>query len=99
MIRRPPRSTLFPYTTLFRSPAGAHQLRNDGDPATRIVVFATPAGRPMSAFYPDDGTVLIHIPGHEDRKSTRLNSSHANISYAVFCLKKKNKKLFIPSTR
>src|SRR5438445_7615662 len=66
MIRRPPRSTLFPYTTLFRSrrgPEGADESRRDRDREVRL-----------------DG---------EDRKSTRLNSSHANISYAVFCLKKK----------
>jgi uncharacterized cupin superfamily protein len=46
-------------------PAGAHQLRNDGDAAARLIAFSSPAGRPMSAFYPDDGTVLIHMPGHE----------------------------------
>src|SRR6476620_12140454 len=66
MIRRPPRSTLFPYTTLFRSlDAGDPQLREPGEDAVH------------------------HHRG--DRKSTRLNSSHANISYAVFCLKKKKK--------
>jgi uncharacterized cupin superfamily protein len=48
-----------------QGPTGAHQLHNDGDATARMVVFSTPAGRPMSAFYPDDGTVLIHIPGHE----------------------------------
>src|SRR5258707_8349977 len=71
MIRRPPRSTLFPYTTLFRSGAkGRAETRGAGD-GSRLVE------RRCSA---------------EDRKSTRLNSSHANISYAVFCLKKKKKK-------
>src|SRR5258707_11003818 len=71
MIRRPPRSTLFPYTTLFRS----HQTSGSGaDHDTRT-------GRPDSA--------VEHRNGAKDRKSTRLNSSHANISYAVFCLKKK----------
>src|SRR3712207_9045550 len=75
MIRRPPRSTLFPYTTLFRSfgwdlVAGA---------------VADRAGRPQA------GPAALHgIKQRVDRKSTRLNSSHANISYAVFCLKKKN---------
>src|SRR3712207_7408090 len=82
MIRRPPRSTLFPYTTLFRS-----------KPTYRVVVAESTS--------PRDGR-FIEIIGHynprtvpttfevkEDRKSTRLNSSHANISYAVFCLKKK----------
>src|SRR5258708_29194619 len=69
MIRRPPRSTLFPYTTLFRSPGGAQGPRTREEPAA--------AG----------GVVRISSPG--DRKSTRLNSSHQIISYAVFCLKKK----------
>src|SRR3712207_8617115 len=71
MIRRPPRSTLFPYTTLFRS-AG---WRPRSPAATRGP--SPPRPRPSAA------------PGRGDRKSTRLNSSHANISYAVFCLKKK----------
>src|SRR5438874_10475391 len=73
MIRRPPRSTLFPYTTLFRS----------WDPSV-------PAAVPASS-----GTLCaLHLTrsGHRDRKSTRLNSSHVEISYAVFCLKKKKKK-------
>src|SRR5947209_14632976 len=73
MIRRPPRSTLFPYTTLFRSCIGC--LRT-GDEIGRWLA--------MSA---DEQWRLL------DRKSTRLNSSHANISYAVFCLKKKNKEI------
>src|SRR3712207_7488068 len=90
MIRRPPRSTLFPYTTLFRS---------DG-------LFATATGVPLDEqTRPSPATLLgrsedddhaghgsMDHTGHtdvEDRKSTRLNSSHANISYAVFCLKKK----------
>src|SRR3712207_7439217 len=80
MIRRPPRSTLFPYTTLFRSP-------KRGKPAGRG------AGNDFVTGDPEEDPV--HTPprlaGNEviDRKSTRLNSSHANISYAVFCLKKK----------
>src|SRR3712207_6961091 len=84
MIRRPPRSTLFPYTTLFRSVL---------EPEQPLAVLRPPARR------------LVHVAGQQrgeqhllcadpihllDRKSTRLNSSHANISYAVFCLKKKN---------
>src|SRR5258707_9525789 len=69
MIRRPPRSTLFPYTTLFRSPS---------PPALR----STTLTRPMKC---------TPLASKLDRKSTRLNSSHANISYAVFCLKKKKK--------
>src|SRR2546426_1826140 len=74
MIRRPPRSTLFPYTTLFRS----HGRANDPHRARDL---GAPAG-PQE----DPGTSV------EDRKSTRLNSSHLVISYAVFCLKKKNRK-------
>src|SRR3712207_7407926 len=74
MIRRPPRSTLFPYTTLFRSREAAIVRALDEDPLRDLVV-----GK-------EDGP----LPGRvQDRKSTRLNSSHANISYAVFCLKKK----------
>src|SRR3989442_8722661 len=73
MIRRPPRSTLFPYTTLFRSHGRGHRSAHV---------------RPLGG-----GARLAHRGAHqtaEDRKSTRLNSSHVRISYAVFCLKKKN---------
>src|SRR3712207_7486999 len=81
MIRRPPRSTLFPYTTLFRSP-GQHRAR----------VVARGAGEAAGAAHARHaGERAMEVDrAHEDRKSTRLNSSHANISYAVFCLKKKN---------
>src|SRR5206468_9917774 len=72
MIRRPPRSTLFPYTTLFRS-----------------ITFRGSGGQSFGAFLPRG--VTLRVLG-EDRKSTRLNSSHDQISYAVFCLKKKKKK-------
>src|SRR3712207_7389226 len=83
MIRRPPRSTLFPYTTLFRSGIGARQRRAaDRDHVRRRRRVAR--GRPAVA-----GAGEVADAG-QDRKSTRLNSSHANISYAVFCLKKKN---------
>src|SRR5688572_31212563 len=77
MIRRPPRSTLFPYTTLFRSP-------NSGIPIgkTKPEIFRENPASPK-LFIPDQNA---------DRKSTRLNSSHSQISYAVFCLKKKKKK-------
>src|SRR3712207_6885132 len=100
MIRRPPRSTLFPYTTLFRSPrlprveGALLELLQDG-----------PRQRRVSGVEPrrEVGEQLAHVqiravrheradarvPQRRDRKSTRLNSSHANISYAVFCLKKK----------
>src|SRR3712207_7561437 len=74
MIRRPPRSTLFPYTTLFRSVGGA-------GPAAAATRGEAAGGRPRDR----DQRGLSDA----DRKSTRLNSSHANISYAVFCLKKK----------
>src|SRR3712207_8222924 len=92
MIRRPPRSTLFPYTTLFRSlvapadrDAGA-EAHQDG-PARLSDDAANELGAQKSL----RSDQLIWMFGHSrDRKSTRLNSSHANISYAVFCLKKKN---------
>src|SRR5690349_23459853 len=84
MIRRPPRSTLFPYTTLFRS---THEERIAVD-VMRVVQNASDDGRQCH-----DADVLQHRRGRrelgEDRKSTRLNSSHVEISYAVFCLKKK----------
>src|SRR3712207_8040699 len=80
MIRRPPRSTLFPYTTLFRSPRLLRRLVRLRLHPEQVVGGAGQDERPAAA--PEDA-------GHLDRKSTRLNSSHANISYAVFCLKKK----------
>src|SRR3712207_8053985 len=91
MIRRPPRSTLFPYTTLFRSMeqglgnanALAHPFREAAQPEVM------PLGMSDHGQYVDDTRVDVSNAG-EDRKSTRLNSSHANISYAVFCLKKLN---------
>src|SRR3712207_8103822 len=82
MIRRPPRSTLFPYTTLFRS----RQLDLEEPPGSR-------PDHPADRRTP--GRSDRHGAQHQDRKSTRLNSSHANISYAVFCLKKKNTTTFI----
>src|SRR3712207_7075714 len=88
MIRRPPRSTLFPYTTLFRS---ARVLEPDrGRKAADVLdlgVLVEGVGRLVAAVDPDLGLDAEVVGG--DRKSTRLNSSHANISYAVFCLKKK----------
>src|SRR2546427_947007 len=106
MIRRPPRSTLFPYTTLFRSRASGRVGR---EPVTHVVALDAGflqrghLGQLRAAF---GGGVaqgaqlarldLGHAGGgvgdHQDRKSTRLNSSHSQISYAVFCLKKKKKK-------
>src|SRR3712207_7843990 len=90
MIRRPPRSTLFPYTTLFRSMLNGAML------AGRLVnaPLVDRLGARSSLTISGGGMVLagavLVLPGGVDRKSTRLNSSHANISYAVFCLKKKN---------
>src|SRR5688572_31805891 len=95
MIRRPPRSTLFPYTTLFRSSERVNV------PVTAEFVSIN---QPGSATWPEDYDVvwsrLTFLPGETaktvsltiDRKSTRLNSSHSQISYAVFCLKKKKSK-------
>src|SRR3712207_8150027 len=87
MIRRPPRSTLFPYTTLFRSPDLSNTFFSKILRGIEETLFEAGYGMIISDL---DGS-----PGKEahfaaDRKSTRLNSSHANISYAVFCLKKKN---------
>src|SRR3712207_6858309 len=88
MIRRPPRSTLFPYTTLFRSEI--HLLSLDvrllGDRCPTSC-FLLDQFRELRRFHP--ARVGAHSGKKLDRKSTRLNSSHANISYAVFCLKKK----------
>src|SRR2546427_4552382 len=89
MIRRPPRSTLFPYTTLFRSfaPHQEGQPAGDDDPD-----HANPHRHHQAI---DHHLPSEHQPEYvqEDRKSTRLNSSHSQISYAVFCLKKKKKKI------
>src|SRR2546430_2998023 len=97
MIRRPPRSTLFPYTTLFRSgrhhAAGegvlAHQLADDRQRLARIGELPAQEHHQREAEEEEDqrGHPVLHA---EDRKSTRLNSSHSQISYAVFCLKKKH---------
>src|SRR5205809_5085042 len=97
MLRQPPRSTLFPYTTLFRSGVLAHRLRGAGGQkveqavlrvAVSVEVFRVLLGHSL-------GDVVQALDGVRvdaaDRKSTRLNSSHGYISYAVFCLKKKKK--------
>src|SRR5260221_8878577 len=83
MIRRPPRSTLFPYTTLFRSRKHILEVHTRGKPLAQNIDLDTLAGQ-TPGFTGADLANLI------DRKSTRLNSSHTVISYAVFCLKKKN---------
>src|SRR2546427_5914561 len=93
MIRRPPRSTLFPYTTLFRSRFNWHSANS--------TLFAPRSTRRRFLRLPPGLGTLIERRGQgprhpqEDRKSTRLNSSHSQISYAVFCLKKKKKKKVI----
>src|SRR3712207_7882882 len=86
MIRRPPRSTLFPYTTLFRSAGRDHRRAPQGDAGGVVHGRALPQ-RPGAGGAEGGGGGCRG--GSRDRKSTRLNSSHANISYAVFCLKKK----------
>src|SRR3712207_7762586 len=94
MIRRPPRSTLFPYTTLFRSGHAIASRWNVKNMPTTFIVDGTGTVRFIHAGYHDGETVAMEKELNElmqDRKSTRLNSSHANISYAVFCLKKKRK--------
>src|SRR3712207_8705454 len=92
MIRRPPRSTLFPYTTLFRSGAAAGAASSGLRPVAELmfvdfmgVCFDQIFNQAAKFRYMFGGKARVPI----DRKSTRLNSSHANISYAVFCLKKK----------
>src|SRR3712207_7263713 len=88
MIRRPPRSTLFPYTTLFRSDRGCPGKDVGGGKRAEVQ-----RARPVQGLHhwPD----LRHV-GPVDRKSTRLNSSHVNITYAVFCLKKNNLTYSLP---
>src|SRR3712207_7113807 len=93
MIRRPPRSTLFPYTTLFRSAEKEPARIPWGDAGVQVVIEST-------GFFTDATKARDHLQGgaKKDRKSTRLNSSHANISYAVFCLKKHITRRSYPGT-
>src|SRR2546422_5343251 len=85
MIRRPPRSTLFPYTTLFRSIF-----------PLKAAFMASPAQPSANAGIQDLASrIYVELVGRADRKSTRLNSSHGYISYAVFCLKKKKKAMIL----
>src|SRR5438067_9940591 len=95
MIRRPPSSTLFPYTTLFRSRPGRGRrgianLHSSGRAWTFQAIERDPG--PDRQAHREAGRVFPGDQGQGDRKSTRLNSSHVSISYAVFCLKKKKKK-------
>src|SRR3712207_8864789 len=100
MIRRPPRSTLFPYTTLFRSHGGEDglllghggELQRDQGTGDWLQRGNSALGARGLAEQGADGHVVVR-----DRKSTRLNSSHANISYAVFCLKKKQRQPIVPT--
>src|SRR3712207_8473998 len=98
MIRRPPRSTLFPYTTLFRSAARMARFRrawrhdlDGGDGGAARLASRALAGGAERDLARHELCARRRSADAQDRKSTRLNSSHANISYAVFCLKKKNK--------
>src|SRR3712207_7397881 len=95
MIRRPPRSTLFPYTTLFRSRAlGRQRQRLVVAVGVQRLRAAADRGERLQGHAHD--VVDRLLGGQRDRKSTRLNSSHANISYAVFCLKKKKPTQLFP---
>src|SRR5689334_24034123 len=100
MIRRPPRSTLFPYTTLFRSPAWQKRIWERFAPGSgpeKLAQVLEELRKEDARFHVEGGSWTNNISwvrGYEDlldRKSTRLNSSHSSISYAVFCLKKKKK--------
>src|SRR3712207_7483667 len=100
MIRRPPRSTLFPYTTLFRSGGSDGAAKATVETAIEACKHVVTANKALLAKH---GLALarkaegkgVALAFEADRKSTRLNSSHANISYAVFCLKKKKQYLYI----
>src|SRR2546427_8493282 len=92
MIRRPPRSTLFPYTTLFRSHSSGAPLQELAERPARGQSLAGSGRHPRGLGKPGKRTEVIHFDWILDRKSTRLNSSHSQISYAVFCLKKKKRK-------
>src|SRR5262245_63553705 len=100
IIRRPPRFTLFPYTTLFRSSGPDHakcarDCLRSGLPAGlkaqdgKVYLLTGGPGHSINAEVADYAAKIVTIKGRQDRKSTRLNSSHLGISYAVFCLKKK----------
>src|SRR3712207_8019373 len=93
MIRRPPRSTLFPYTTLFRSSESGNNNTNWKSQEFDGIIEearATPDNEDRYELYAQAAELAWGEDGEIDRKSTRLNSSHVNISYAVFCLKKQN---------
>src|SRR2546430_12006750 len=100
MIRRPPRSTLFPYTTLFRSSLDVQQegafkpdegFKFEGPQRLRLLIAVKPGTSRLKFryYFEEFGAVVLPAASLTDRKSTRLNSSHSQISYAVFCLKEK----------
>src|SRR5438874_4734583 len=92
MIWRPPRSTLFPYTTLFRSGHGSSAYGSFSLSGAGLLAFGGPVRRSGRLTWCDRDGKVLGTPDR-DRKSTRLNSSHVEISYAVFCLKKKKTKI------
>src|SRR5688572_31772575 len=99
MLRRPPRSTLFPYTTLFRSVIVAETRHGFVCANAGVDVSNAPEG--TAILLPDDAdrsARALQTRLEEDRKSTRLNSSHSQISYAVFCLKKKKRNSYFPQS-
>src|SRR3989442_8725186 len=96
MIRRPPRSTLFPYTTLFRSHHAESSFRSRPFIFYSLAAYGASLAGSKRVLIPENGQgsiggSLVLLGNASDRKSTRLNSSHVRISYAVFCLKKKKK--------
>src|SRR2546430_6997315 len=92
MIRRPPRSTLFPYTTLFRSYMGHHAPNRSKHGMSHCVAVHGHIQAPLDSDHAPKTLIAA------DRKSTRLNSSHSQISYAVFCLKKKTPRVYGPTS-
>src|SRR2546430_13677125 len=90
MIRRPPRSTLFPYTTLFRSPRSDRHAHRPCPLVQHLLLRARQAAERHEDRPAAERSAELRARQGEDRKSTRLNSSHSQISYAVFCLKKKD---------
>src|SRR3712207_9018522 len=95
MIRRPPRSTLFPYTTLFRSYDVRGVVGHAAHPEVLERAGARGADMLIAVTRSDEANMVACLVAFSDRKSTRLNSSHANISYAVFCLKKKTINIYL----
>src|SRR3989442_478839 len=99
MIRRPPRSTLFPYTTLFRSKLSISKHKKESEMKFGEELYANFLNKDLNGFWKSWKSKFKSLFKKLDRKSTRLNSSHVRISYAVFCLKKKKKKKHKLSTK